>query len=474
MRIIKKQSIKNIIIFLLVAASIIQTGLIWFEGRPFSSVLSVFSVNSEFKPSQSELSALSAPTRILTRLTDDNFSFIYDNITESPQKSALDAIMAVFFKNADYQGGYAADLRKLLDSGEIIYEYGYVIPSDALTLCYSAKSGALSSRLAGVRYISISRLQDGSGLRLLFLGNGLSAYEYTLNGEKYADILSEALASAEENDNGLYYGVAEGVTLIPRWTSRSFKYYNLNAVNPYAEDGSVLLTIVQKKVSVFVDNPSSLLSDIRNDVFTYSGGQAVLKFYPSGLLSYSNYAPRQPNVVNSFMSAYSAALGIINRDDTIQNNIYLSVFAHDEKGWFFGFDCSVNDIPLFFSGDLKKELGIEHVIEITVIDDVVTDYRRYVAVFETDESFESEAFLGFDDAKLNAAELKLGYMIDRGKQLGLYWSMVVSGSAYIVPLKKKITTWGAFRPPPPRRARRARLRKNRAKRGSLSKNAGFS
>ena len=128
--------------------------------------------------------------------------------------------------------------------------------------------------------------------------------------------------------------------------------------------------------------------------------------------------------------------------DSLNTDVFLTGVEFNSNGLLFRFDYSVNDMPVFFSDSLKKELNMEHAIEIFVEGGAVKRYRRYARDFVLSPSRTktvSTDFLGAMNTVMAGLEtpaneienLVLGYnAVSEGESV-LMWYMSVDGAEYI-------------------------------------------
>ncbi len=444
---------KNLLIAVLVVLSVVQTEVIWFDGRSFSDVVSAFSFAADFTPSKEVLDILATPTRILTKTGEDNFISSCSDLKNNPLKAYLDEIMPDFFKKAEYAGDNGLDLKAILSASDLIYSYEFSIPADVFTECFGSKSNILTQRLKNIDYITLRASESGDSVIFCFVSKTEGKFkEFRLSGSEQAEGMANSVLRLTVNPFNVHYrintpddGSFSDESFIACWENE-FEYFNIGVVNPYAENDSVMMTSVLNKVRTFFDNASNILSDIRNESsYAYSGGRVVVKYDGgSRLLEYSDYSLPSKKISDSFLSSFSAAYSVLKKDESLANEYSLSEYSYDGTNWYFGFDYVILDMPVFFSKKTAEQLNMKHLLEVTVRDDIAANYK-HIAVNLTPD-FVSFANGNFSDAvnffasagigdDIVFSDLKLGYRLDEGTQFGLYWNVLVSGKENIVPLQ---------------------------------------
>ena len=444
---------KNIAIVVLAALSLYQTGRLWFEDGKYPNIPGMFNFGGDFRPSEAELSALSTPARVLKSDGEFPGKFYAAPAPEgSEEKNFLEDCVRKILAEG---GGFSAPAPETAPGGtaRLIFEYGFIMPPDVFALCFSSKSNALASGIQG--FDSVTAKLAGVETILLTFANSESGETaaFSITDESLAGRLS-ALASGAGSAGGFYYVSGKDLglnqtgktTFIAAWGENGYDFFSLNVINPYAQNDSPLQSLVEKKVSVFFDNPSHIWMDVRSDagIYTFSDESTVVKYHSNSLLEYSS-TKINTKAADSFLSAYSAALDMLGRDITIENGFFLSGYDRADGAWIFRFDFTVGDMPVFFSESARAELGMDSMIEITVVNDIVTKYRRYVAVLELDPTYSLSAVNDFSAAarsvlgSLDELEpealtgLELGYRLDGGLQATLFWRISAYGNVYSVP-----------------------------------------
>lgn len=435
-----KNALKSIVIAALAVLTFYQTSRLWFEDRSISDIFLSFNLTNEFRPSDDELEMLRTPSRLLISVGERRFASKMNQLAGSEIVAIVKELTIELLKNGEPGEAKPFDANAVFADGAVVLVYEYGIPADVYTQALNSKSSLLSSRIDTFKYLAVLPAVSDSGVSMIFASD-TQMYGFLLPVR--ADSLI-ALIKAEEGKPPLVYELDaggeffEGYALVPKWMGAFYEYRNVSVSNPFAVDESVTRNTFESRGSIYFDNQSSLWLDNPNDVYTLSDESTIVKYYSNGLLEYASYKSAKSRVANNFLSAFSAAYQIITNDPTIRNELRLASYSYDGETWHFGFDIALNDLPFLFSKDLQQELELEHFIEISVSGDVVTKFRRFIAAYETDESFYSRAYVQFDElietmfikgdeaGGSRIKELRLGYRIERSKQLSPYWEIYIS------------------------------------------------
>jgi len=159
--------------------------------------------------------------------------------------------------------------------------------------------------------------------------------------------------------------------------------FSVTVTNPYMSDGGLLKDNIKKLVGYFFPDFASQYDDITKDnVFTYSAGDVVVKYRPGkfDVLEYYNY--RLPGKSASPGADYTAALRFIAADKLVTNNYFLADTESADGQSIYYFDYTLRNAPLELGADCETATGLASAIEVTVRNGLVVRYERLVYQFE--------------------------------------------------------------------------------------------
>ena len=441
----RKFPVKNVVLFALIFLTIAQIGELWFGSAVYrSSLFSFFKSNTA--AANTDVTALKTPGRIITNIGADRFTIYYNDLYLRPQKSAADAAISKLLSRAEYVDTKPLDYRAVFGSKSIIYDYGCQIPLEVFAESFGGAKSAFGQRHQSFEFlVIIPGLTEFESTRFLFVDEIDGVYaEYTSNtGQNMA--IEAAIASADADESAMaYFGsklsaydFADKNVFIPNWNGERYKTPALEVLNPYAENGNVLMSSVDKKIDMFFPNPASKLPSQAGSVYTYSSEYIVVKYYPDGILEYSNYRAPSTDTDDTFITAYLTALAFAARDTNIGNEYYLADYTFENDIWQLSFDYAIADLPVF-SAD-------RHAIEVSVSNGTVVEYSKITDVFAADEIRSTSAIKKIQEIENQLpavtesgqlfVDIKLGYKSEEASKSAtsadtyeLYWQIILEKS----------------------------------------------
>jgi hypothetical protein len=261
--------------------------------------------------------------------------------------------------------------------------------------------------------------------------------------------VSKLLDKFSDNGKGMYYisseqngfDIFDDNIFIPRWDDGSVSYASVIPALQYGdeEDKSAL----ESEVNLFFDNPAGKWSSNVNNVLSYSDESTVVKYYPSGVMEYSNYSTGNQGSDNDFATNYKACQLMLERDLGIANEFCLRNYTLEGGQYTMYFGYNIENLPITMSDELKSSVGMEDYIEITASYGRVSRYKRYCVAYSVDTGKAVNAdcdFISAVDSVYNEIgeetpvvdNLELSY-VDEGdkKNMSLWWLIEAGGKTYI-------------------------------------------
>lgn len=465
-----KNIIKNIVISLLVVLSVVQTGRLWFGVTVNHNFFYFFkSLILSSEDDFAEKSYLSAPYRIISKASANDYRIKYNDLEINLGKYNADLVLEELFTSGSFVGESDLSWPDVLKRNCIIYDYSIDLSSGTFAECllsdvksFKSKGQTLSSKVSSFsRIIFIPAKSSATNVTVLFINDALSkSYEFSVRVKKTVnDNLWLYIEDSELSDLQYTSSAESGITssrenvFIPDFPSNGFVYHPVYAFNPYiSSDGVRTLKSVEKEIaSFFEDSPIKQVTP-EDTSYRYSNdSNAVLKYnLTNDVLEYSNYSAVAKQNDNGLVANFSSAIKFINSDPNVINDFYLDSYIFDSDKHTFYFNYAIADFPLLLPDSVKSELGMSHVMEITVENQKVIKYKRLVMCLEADDHYFDVAALNYydflntvyefgADGDLNPRDfigkIKLGYKYDKNMQLSLNWMMDLGGRSYIRPAR---------------------------------------
>jgi hypothetical protein len=219
--------------------------------------------------------------------------------------------------------------------------------------------------------------------------------------------------------------------------------------NPLEEEEDLLVAIEQR-IGAFFLNPLTKSKEILEDgtfVFT-ENMRSIVTYKPQGVIEYINLAASDRNSEMSMAEGYTVAMNFIQASPSTvaykKQNIYLKKVEKDEFTYTYYFDWSDDGYKTRLSPEVKKHLGIESMIVLTVKNKQVISGKwsilelreaRGVHAFTTEyievinkmyQVIEIE-----EDQDIVIDSLECVYVIESlTRPIELQWSAVVDGRRY--------------------------------------------
>ena len=149
-----------------------------------------------------------------------------------------------------------------------------------------------------------------------------------------------------------------------------------------------MLATVLPFVSSFFPNPSAIVYSTINNIYTYRDNFRVVRYYPTNVIEYKAIRTNA-HVESDFHSSLAAALSMISRDranmqilNAPMNHFTLTSYYYQGAAWHFNFDYVWRGGVVAFDNEFAQGINMTHAIEVEVVNNQVTSYRRLNLNFE--------------------------------------------------------------------------------------------
>ncbi len=444
---------KNFIITFFVILAIYQTSELWFEGFSNHNFFYSFFNNQGNLNDDGMLYALD---NIIINKGSDRFICIKNNIYKNEYKNIFDNAVKITMQNGGALSETEFDWNEILSSRSVVYRYNVQLDKNSIANMFGFDGELLGGTLENIDTIVIvPHIAANPENIVVGFGNRLSGKGcfYSVEKNQYIYTVYDAIGYIS-SDKDIYYtssvknglDIFQGNAFIPQWNGGKFNYYPVKAEDPFYDNGEFQKAKLERSTDVFFDNPFSKWTSVSDGVYTYSDENTVVKYYNNGIMEYYNYSTDKNTGGNDFYSKYKNAVSVIKRDSGINNEYYLSGYSLDNEKTVFYFDYKINDFSIKLSDNVKKNTGMNSVIEVTINGGRVAKYRRYARDFYLDTSEKMSVKKGFLKAveevfadiqnknggqKDSVENTDLVYIMNTDGEAFLSWVIKISGEEYI-------------------------------------------
>ncbi len=357
------KNIKNITIVLLMFTALVQLSNIW-----NINVQNFFATDYTVAYDEEIAQEILLPSSVLVK-EEDIFRLAYNtSIVSNTSNSELN-----FLKSVADSGVYMEtnleifELPDLIRDADVIYEYACVVDSSLINDVFGLKSNQFSKNDVTFNNVFINTKSDE-----IYFYNSLTeeVFGFTL------DNLNITTNYTFNKNIGFVYNENDINFLVP--LVLDYDYYNLTEINPYSENGELLVSTVEAKINKYFKSPNEKWTIFGEDAKIFSGEDITVKYYNNDILEYKN-SYESSNKKTNAAEAYAIAKGFIKSDELVTNELVLKKVEKSENSYIFYFNPIVNSTEIVFdSEDLK------YYIEIEVNNGIVKQYKKYVMNFDID------------------------------------------------------------------------------------------
>lgn len=378
-----KNRVINLSIVVLAALAVLQTGSLWLGQTKgpdhiysaFNGLISSGRASGEdYIPIKAESCAvgIGANKYILCSLKEGSFSSTIETVLGSIISEGVPSEILPLDWNA-------------FTEESVILTYPFSVSSVEFAKGFSSKSSTIE--LDNFNYIVITPSFDGETVSASFISTAEhSLCVLTLKDETVTTALKDEIS---KTGDGLVYissaqsgfNIFKNNVFLPQWTTSEYSYHPIRAVLSGCDENGILSTSsIKQMVQPFFEPYSPDVTNIDSaGVHLFYTDEVVVKYYPDGIMEYFNY--EKSNQSQTLASAYDACISFLEKDSSINTDIYLSSAEATTEGLVFKFNYSVNNIPVIL-GDAG---GIENAIEVVVNGNSVKKYRKYACNFYNTE-----------------------------------------------------------------------------------------
>ena len=419
---------KNFLLIFLVGFSIYQTGELWLRDSLSHNFFYTLFAQSDTEPNNHK-SSFVLPYRIITSIGNNRFNIKFSGVSESPKRQLVDHAIASLLSGGEYVATHdGIDFSRFLSYRSIIYEYSFSMPTEPFVRVL----GEGTSVLTHFEYFdSIVVVPSPSASNLVYFifmdTKNDRAYEYKLAQSSLHDILNREIQAAHRNLSIYQIDYISSKLMglnfrtnifLPRWRNQEYEHNMVNIINNHY-DTQPLLPVIGRNLYMFFENPAAIWPNTRDNVFIYSDENIVVQYFQNGVLEYINY--RQGTVQGDLLSDFDVARRFLSRDTMVTNEFFLAGFTEQEDMRVFYFDYVINNFPIVFTERFREDMGVpdlQHAIEITVQNGIVTRYRKIAYSFEMHSSatqiISTDLITVVDDVSgKNIRNINFGYNIFR-------------------------------------------------------------
>ena len=437
---------RNFIIAFLMVLAIYQTGELWLGELSDHNFFSFFSERSTAASRDSAYIL----DRLIINLGDNKIVCRANGIYESEYKKVFDrAVSTAITRGSLRSGSEALNWNSILRNRCIIYEYNCVFTGAEIWDFFDIR-GDNADRITPYDTIIVSPAADSSLMTVIFYNSEDSSYTaMELRDNSIIGQCFEECSIFDQEDQSIYYisSVRNGFNIfrsnefIPHWQEESYEYSPIEPRNVLTDSAAI-----ESNANIFFGNPAGKTLSRQNGTYTFSDETAVVKYYSTGVLEYSNYRAGDSGSTD-FADNYSAAVRLIARDSFVANQYYLDSFEHNDDTYVFRFNYKINDLSVIMSQELREKTGMSSFIEVTGTKGKIDRYNKYSYRYVVSQKDTATATVDFISAVdgLYARLYRNGVTkavdnialcyIAGNKSFGLSWIVDIEGTPYVVDTK---------------------------------------
>ena len=450
----KKYRIKNIVIAILGALLVYQTGMLWF-GKNFGEVLLYNARNAvnlgRISPEEGDF----VPEAVIAGYGNKLYRVIRSEKEYSEVSEAMLSSVEALADSGIKGEAEDTDWTEILQSKCVIYKFPVSVSAYDYFAKFGKKAAArLSEELESFDYAVISVQSAGSshtdfhfidsatgkGETFILEDNELSARMYE-RSETFREEVFRQMPHISSVENG--FKLFKGNAFIPQWNGGDYYYNILYSADPFIAFGE----FSEKLLNDYTDGFFSEFSvkreskDVYRGTYLFSDDNVVVKYSKNGLLEYFDYG-EESSSEQTVNSALKKAEDFILKDKVLLTGLFLTDVKIKSEGLVFYFDYEADNFPVELSAEIKENLDMESAIEVTVKNNRVKKYRRYMrnfytsgnsSVVNTDFTYalESAASMHMEEGlSPEPEELYLAYSVDSGDIYFMNWYVELSGIKY--------------------------------------------
>ncbi len=438
-----KNTGKFLMVVILMCLAVYQAGELWFED--FSSHNFFWFGNFSSSLDTKDVSYIA--NRLVVNLGDGKVVCKQSDIYSKKYRKDFDTAVGEAMNRGEFLGQQDLDWNVLLKKRAVFYEYACIFKgTDVADFFKTTVKVDTLNKITDYNTIILTPASDGSEMQVIFYNTEQKTNSVFVM--KNSDVISQCYESSEllskEEQKFTYIStVLNGFTIfdknifIPTWADTDMKYNQIEAYNHLGESNGV-----EKNADVFFDNPIGKTVTKSRGIETFGDESTVVKYYPSGVMEYSNYKV-ETDKENTFTNNYISSLVLLKKDVYLDNEFYLDSYTTDNNGnYIFCFNYKTEDLKLKPSEELSNEIGMKSFIEITAGKGRISKYKKYAVSYRKSNSIATAStdyisaidklysrLYGSNNPK-PVSDVELCYMANT-KTVDLNWIIDIDGEEYI-------------------------------------------
>ncbi|NMA84416.1 MAG: hypothetical protein GX962_11220 [Epulopiscium sp.] len=397
-----KEQFKSILLVFLLSLSVYQVGQLWFEdlsGHNFFYHVIVQRLEGYKKNQPTERHSLNKPHKVVVYFGDSEKEFVVLSNTRGEaaefQKIAQD-VLKVTMQRGEYTGSFSLNPEKgdgmasLWKFPGVILDYRFSFPFTSLPWELGIKSLSYGKEIGSFDqiWLLVNQKTQGAEYQAFFINQQEQmAHQVVWKVEQPKEPLMELMKQLESKQFWTYSsskkdGLSkfEKNVFLPVNTQESYVNQVVFLENPILEDGEINEELLEEMLNPFFENYTlKWMIKKENNRYVYGDDGIIIKYFPEGIIEYSNQTIQGKKGEMSLEEGYQVAKTFLNRDQQLTRQEYdLVSYEKTADGYYFYFDYSFYDFPYIISENIKEELGINYPIEIWVQNYQVKVYRRWI------------------------------------------------------------------------------------------------
>lgn len=412
-----KNKFVNIALIFLFAIALYQTYILWFVNLSNNTnSQNQIVVDSNIKED------LIKPFRLSVEIEENKFNSFY-NVTDLTLYDESKKLFKTILKNGTIIDTF--DENNYTDL--VVFNYNFTFEGEYFKECLDENKSRVN--LNSFDNIFVYFCKEANYANFYNSVEGTSTY-VTFSDKSYVTTLNSYKKNKE-----YYFTSTDLIHFTEKWDNK-LTFEEVTYTNPYSLNGEIHISSIESMIDNFFQNPLSKSQSIQNETnaITFSDNNTIIRYFPNNIFEYKYYYVYDDNAKNSFVEAYTLANNFIKNDIAVQNDFYLDSYDLEEEQIVFYFNYTIGNFPILLTENYKSEANINSFIEVTVKNNVVTNYKKIPYNFELTNTvngnltYES-VVTGLDKPTNNL----LAYKMDNTLPISLYWFLYYDDSEFTMP-----------------------------------------
>ena len=387
-----KGKLKTIFLGVLIFASIFQTGKLWFgnlSGRNFFYNLWVRNSFDVMNYSEEPIYLLQ-PRRIVINFGVEGGAYTILKHTEEAFKLAkeeMTEILTAVFLKGEFIKEEDLNWKHILSQKSMLYQYSGVIPTEGLI----TDGNKIISKVSKFDQVLLVPNKSGEQKTTCYFIDEAYNKVYEVAVKQESGTLYDLIDTIREDSPQIVY-ISTKQSNMNQFVNNVFlptfndppAYQKMVMQDPVIEKGVIDEKKLERIVDPLLMNPAlKKKQQMEDGTMYYIEGSIMIKYYPIGMIEYIDQSSTGKYTRTSFIEAYQIAKGFLdkhqaslNKEDLLENPMYLSGQRQTSAGWEFYFDFRLEGIPYVFSEAIADKVNMKHAVKIVVEEGKVKLYRR--------------------------------------------------------------------------------------------------